>query len=90
MLALPIGTGILEKYLSPRNTHSQFPSSLVEPNASISHNARQLGEVADWAHRYLNFRKRSGARRQFGFHSYRYFAKMLVMCSFPDRCCTIA
>ena len=44
----------------------------------MAHNARQLGEVADWAHRNLNFRKRSGARRQFGFHSYRYFAKMLV------------
>ena len=47
----------------------------------MAYNARQLGEVADGAHRSLNFRVRSGARRQFGFHSYRYFAKLLVMCS---------
>ena len=55
----------------------------------ISHNARHLGEVADWAHRNLNFRKRSVARRQFGSHSYRYFAKMPVIRGFPDLATTL-
>ena len=82
MLALAIGSGTSEKRLTSNhawNPHAQLPSSLVEPTASMSYNARRLGEVADWVRQNMNKHLRSVARRHGGYHSYRYFAKPLVI-----------
>ena len=45
----------------------------------MSHNGRQLGEVADWELRTLEYHKRSRGANSFGFHPDRYFAKLLVI-----------
>jgi len=42
----------------PQKTHPQFARSFQNVTAiSISHNARRLGEVADWERRSLSYRK---------------------------------
>ena len=60
---------------------SQYSTAVGE----MSHNARRLGEVADWECRTMNNHLRAVARRHGGYHSYRYFAKPPVIRRTP-RC----
>ena len=52
----------------------------------LRHNARRLGEVADWMRIDPSYHKRSEEQQITGFHSVRHFTKPLVMWSSREIC----